>query len=178
MGYVVFLRGSNVGGKNVFRPAQLVAELAHLDVVNVGAAGTFVVRGPTSVAAIREELLTRLPFAPEIAIRPSSEIRALAASRPFASSAPSKEERTWAAILCGKARKHPELPHLTPAGKDWSIRIERIQGSIVLGTLHRRPSRSLFPNQVVEKEFGVPATTRWWDTIEKIARILEDQQSH
>src|SRR5262249_25799697 len=125
----------------------------------------------------KDEILTRLPFAPEIAIRPASEVRALAASRPFARSALSKEERAWAAVLCGKPKKFPKLPHLAPAGKDWSVRIERIEGAIVLGVLHRRPKRFLFPNQVVEKEFGVPATTRWWDTIEKIAHIIEDSVS-
>jgi len=29
----------------------------------------------------------------------------------------------------------------------------------------------VYANQVVEKALGVPATTRWWDTIEKIAQI-------
>src|SRR5262249_60541620 len=96
MALVVFLRGSNVGGKNVFRPAQLVAGLAHLDVVNVGAAGTFVVRGRCTAAAGKDEILTRLPFAPEIAIRPASEGRALAASRPFARSALSQTARACA----------------------------------------------------------------------------------
>jgi len=174
--HVVFLRGANVGGKNVFRPAQLVAALAHLDVLNVGAAGTFVVRGKSSAAAIREEILSRLPFAPGIAIRPASEIRALARSGPFAGRPLAKDERAWAAVLCGKPTKRPSLPHLAPAGKDWSVRIERIEGSLVLGILHRRP-KFLFPNQVVEKEFGVPATTRWWDTIEKVAQILEGSAS-
>jgi len=174
MAHVVFLRGSNVGGKNVFRPAQLTADLAHLDVVNVGAAGTFLVRGRSSAGAIREEILTRLPFAPGIVIRPASEVRSLVASQPFARSALSKEERAWAAILCETSARKPKLPCLAPAGKDWSVRVERIEGSFVLGVLHRRP-KPLYPNQVVEKEFGVQATTRWWETIEKIAQILDGQ---
>src|SRR5262249_13178416 len=120
MAHVVFLRGSNVGGKNIFRPAKLVADLAHLDVVNVGAAGTFIVRGKTTAAAIREEILSRLSFTPEIAIRPASEIRVLAASGPFAKVPLAKDERAWSAILCGKPKKGPaKLPHFTPAGKDW-----------------------------------------------------------
>ena len=44
MALVVFLRGVNVGGHKTFRPAALARELAALDLVNVGAAGTFVVR--------------------------------------------------------------------------------------------------------------------------------------
>ncbi len=41
---VVLLRGVNVGGHKTFRPSALAAQLQHLDVVNIGAAGTFVVR--------------------------------------------------------------------------------------------------------------------------------------
>jgi hypothetical protein len=36
---------AEVGGNNVFRPARLAGELRGLEVVNVGAAGTFAVRG-------------------------------------------------------------------------------------------------------------------------------------
>ena len=101
MSHVVFLRAANVGGKNVFRPAQLAASLAHLEIVNVGAAGTFVVRAGASAAAIRREILARLPFEPAIAVRPGSEVVALVRSDPFRGVALSKDLRGWAAVLCG-----------------------------------------------------------------------------
>ena len=44
MALVVFLRGVNVGGHRRFRPSALAAELKHLGAVNIGAAGTFVIR--------------------------------------------------------------------------------------------------------------------------------------
>jgi hypothetical protein len=31
----------------------------------------------------------------------------------------------------------------------------------------------LFRNQVVEKALGVPATTRWWETFERTAPLVE-----
>jgi uncharacterized protein (DUF1697 family) len=31
---------------------------------------------------------------------------------------------------------------------------------------------ALYPNQVIEKEFGVATTTRSWNTILKVAEIL------
>jgi uncharacterized protein (DUF1697 family) len=71
---VVFLRAANVGGKNVFRPAQLARALDHLDVVNVGAAGTFVVRGKASAARIRREIVALLPFEPSLAVVPAGEV--------------------------------------------------------------------------------------------------------
>jgi hypothetical protein len=46
MALVVFLRGVNVGGHRTFRPSILAQQLKRYDVVNVGAAGTFVIRKP------------------------------------------------------------------------------------------------------------------------------------
>src|SRR5438876_8973701 len=68
MALVVFLRGVNVGGHRTFRPSLLAKELSHYDVVNVGAAGTFIVRKPGSRTELRAELLRMLPFDTEIVL--------------------------------------------------------------------------------------------------------------
>ena len=173
MPHVVFLRAANVGGKNVFRPAQLAAALAHLDLVNVGAAGTFVVRGKATPAAIRREILAHLPFEPEIAVRPAGEVVALVRSAPFRGLAFTKDLRGWVATLGGRPKTRPKLPLLKPAGKAWSVRFDRIEGAYALGLSQRRAGGSLSPNQVVEAALGVPATTRWWETFERVAELLE-----
>jgi uncharacterized protein (DUF1697 family) len=170
--HVVFLRAANVGGKNVFRPARLAAELTHMDMVNVGAAGTFVVRGKASPAAIRREILARLPFAPEIAVRPAAEIVALVKSDPFRGARLSKDLRGWVAVLGRRPRALPDLPLAKPAGKAWSVRFERLDGAFALGLWQRRPGGFVFPNQVVEGALGVPATTRWWETLERVAALV------
>ena len=54
MALVVLLRGVNVGGHRTLRPAVLAKELADLDVVNIGAAGTFVIRQPVTHATARQ----------------------------------------------------------------------------------------------------------------------------
>ena len=63
MALVALLRGVNVGGYRTFRPSTLARELGEYDVVNVGAAGTFVVRKPGSRSKFRTALLRKLPFA-------------------------------------------------------------------------------------------------------------------
>ena len=68
MALVVFLRGVNVGGHRIFRPSLLANQLSDFDVVNVGAAGTFVVRNRISQARLRAELVKRLPFETEVVI--------------------------------------------------------------------------------------------------------------
>ncbi len=172
MPHVVFLRAANVGGRNVFRPAKLAADLAHLDLVNLGAAGTFVVRGNASAAAIRREILALLPFAPGIVVRPAAEVLALARSRPFDGVRFSKDQRGWVAALDGRPKARPTLPIEVPAGKEWSLRFERVEGAFALGLCRRRAGRVVFPNPVVEKALGVPATTRWWETLERAAELL------
>ncbi|HXK10307.1 MAG TPA: DUF1697 domain-containing protein [Vicinamibacteria bacterium] len=172
MGHVVFLRAANVGGRNVFRPAELVRELRHLDVVNVGAAGTFVVRGKATAAAVRREILARLPFEPGLAVVPGKDVLALVDGRPFARVTLSKDLRGWVAVLDGPPKSRPTLPIAVPAGKAWSVRFERLDVPFALGLWQRRPRGFVFPNEVVEKTLGVRATTRYWETVERTAEIL------
>src|SRR3989442_4949405 len=75
---VVFLRGVNVGGRKRFQPSVLARELSDFDVVNVGAAGTFVIRKPISQTMVRAGLLRRLPFTTEVMICQSRDVIHLA----------------------------------------------------------------------------------------------------
>jgi uncharacterized protein (DUF1697 family) len=77
MAHVVFLRGVNVGGNNVFRPAKLAVELKHLEAVNVGAAGTFVIKARARAADVRREVLSRLAFQPGISVHSARDVLAL-----------------------------------------------------------------------------------------------------
>src|SRR6266852_3101025 len=83
MALVVFLRGVNVGGHRTFRPSILARELSDYDVVNVGAAGTFVVRKPGSRAKFRAELLRKLPFKAEVVLCAGHDLIRLEMENPF-----------------------------------------------------------------------------------------------
>jgi len=173
MAHVVFLRAANVGGRNVLRPAQLAAALEHLDVVNVGAAGTFLVRERASAATVRKEIQQHLRHDLELAVVPAKEIAALVNEEPFRGVTFSKDRRAWVAVLCSRPRTRASLPLESPAGKLWSVRVDRVEGSFALGLYQRQERGHVFPNQVVEKALGVPATTRWWETIVKVADLIE-----
>ena len=173
MSQVVFLRGVNVGGRNVFRPAKLVADLARLDVVNVGAAGTFVVRANASAAAVRAAILGELPFEPRMSIHRGADVLRLVDADPFAREKASKNLRRWVAPLDAKPKTIPPLPIAVPAKGAWSVRFDRVESGFALGLI-RIPQRKgfVFPTDVVEDALGVGATTRWWETLLKIAAIL------
>src|SRR5687768_2085157 len=84
MALVVFLRGCNVGGNRTFRPTILAERLKHYDVVNIGAAGTFVIRKRTSHAKLRADLRRRLPFEAEAIICEGNDLISAASTAPFA----------------------------------------------------------------------------------------------
>jgi uncharacterized protein (DUF1697 family) len=174
MPHAVFLRAANVGGHNVFKPARLARELSALGVVNLGAAGTFAVRSGATASDVRVAFLRHLPFEPAIAVVPARALRALAASAPFAGEKFSKDRRGWVAVLCARPERQPALPLVSPPGRAWEVRLERLAPPFALGLWQRQPKGALSPNEVVERATGAPATTRWWETIEKLAALLAD----
>ena len=83
MALIVFVRGINVGGHRAFRPSVLAKELGGYDVVNVGAAGTLVIRKPGSRAKLLAELRRKLPFEATIAFCEGSDLIRLEMDNPF-----------------------------------------------------------------------------------------------
>jgi uncharacterized protein (DUF1697 family) len=171
--HVVFLRAVNVGGTKVFRPAELAGALKHLDVVNIGAAGTFVVRSAESAAGIQRAFADALPFDPVLAVRPGREVVALLRRQPFGGVTFSKDHRGWVAVLTARARLRPTLPQAQPGGRDWLVRFEAVEGAFAWGQWRRHPVRQAVPGLAIEKALGVPVTVRYWETIERIGKILE-----
>src|SRR5215471_2988942 len=83
MALIVFFRGINVGGHRPFRPSVLAKELGIYDAVNVGAAGTLVVRKPGLRAKFLAELRRKLPFEATIAFCDGSDLIRLEMDNPL-----------------------------------------------------------------------------------------------
>jgi len=173
MTFVVFLRGVNVGGNKKFSPAALAKDLSHLDVTNVGAAGTFVVRRAKSAAAVRKAIAEKLPFEAHAAIVPADDLVSLADDPRFPKDPSGDDIRPMLAILAKEPAKTPRLPLRRPDGDDWQMRLVRFVASGPFVLYLWRPDRArMLYTDIVEREFGVPATSRTWKTIEKIRTIL------
>lgn len=176
MALVVFLRGVNVGGHRTFRPSLLAKELSDFDLVNVGAAGTFVVRNRISHARLRAELAKRLPFETEVVICPGDDVLALKSANPFAGQ-PSGPKIIWfVSILAKRGRPLPSTPFSLPSKGEWSLKILAVKDRFVLG-LYRREMKAIRCLGQLDKVFGVLATTRNWNTITAIAGILQKTKS-
>jgi uncharacterized protein (DUF1697 family) len=169
----VFLRGVNVGGTRVFQPSQLTKELAHLGVINVGAAGTFVVRNGGSHERLRAEFLRRLKFPAELMICRGTDITRLVEEEPFPAVDWEGDVRRFLTILSRPPRLRPELPLEVPTGESWQVKFIRISGRFALAWWRRLGRSFLDPNSVAERRLGVAATTRNWNTIVRIAEVLD-----
>jgi len=173
MRWVVFLRAVNVGGTNRCQPASIAMQLAKFGVLNIGAVGTFVVREDVSEATLRAALARKLPFKCEIMICPARDIIKLAAKDPFSQQPSGPNIVRFVSVLAKRLRALPPLPLILPADDDWLVKIIAIQDRFVLG-LYRRQMKAISYLGKIEKKFGLAATTRSWNTIQRIVKVLND----
>lgn len=176
MALVIFLRGVNVGGHKTFRPTVLARALSNYDVVNVGAAGTFVVRKPgPSRAKFRAALLRKLPVKAEVVLCDGRALIRMEKENPFALE-PSRADLVRFVSVLSKGRSlRAALPVAFPPDGDWFVRVIASKDQFVFG-VYRRHMKTIGYLGRVDKLFGVPATTRNWNTILAIVRILKDNQ--
>lgn len=176
MALVVFLRGVNVGGHRIFRPSVLARELSDYDVVNVGAAGTFVVRKPGSRAKFRAALLHKLPFETEVVLCEGRDFLRLATENPFGTK-PCPPGVVWFVSILSKAGGiRAPLPVVFPSEGEWLVRVIASQRQFVFG-IYRRHMKTIGYLGQIDKLYAVPATTRNWNTIAAILRILKGQKN-
>lgn len=171
MRWVVFLRAVNVGGANRCRPASIAKQLAKFGLVNIGAVGTFVVREDVSEPVLRAAIARKLPFKCEIMICPARDIIKLVEKDPFSGKPSGPTITRFVSVLHKPLHTPPPLPLSLPWDDDWLLKIIAIQGRFVLG-VYRREMKAISYLGKLEKQLGVPITTRSWTTIEKIATVL------
>lgn len=172
MALVVLLKGLNVGGHRTFRPSVLARELKHLDIVNVGAAGTFVVRKSVPRATLRAEIARRVPFEADVMICSGGAVLRLTALDPFAGRPTRPDIIHFVSVLAKRRQPSSPIPLDIPAGGKWCVRVLGQQDQFVYG-MYRREMKAIRYLGELENVFGGPVTTRNWNTIQAIARILE-----
>ena len=173
MALVVLLRGVNVGGHRTFRPAALTTQLKHLDAVNIGAAGTFVIRRPVTRAQLRAELGRRLPFDAEIMICEGREIVRLMSRNHFADQPVRPDIVRFVSVLSERPHPAPSMPICFPSSGTWLLKILARDNRFIFG-VYRRDMKVVSYLGRLDRIFGVPATTRNWNTITAISRVLSE----
>ena len=172
MALVVFLRGVNVGGHRTFRPSILARELSAFDVVNVGAAGTFVVRKAGSRAKFRAALRRKLPFETTVVVCDGRDLMRLETENPFGTVPSRADVVRFVSILSKAGPVHAAVPIRLPPSGRWLVRVVASQKQFVFG-VYRRHMKTIGYLGQLDKLFGGRATTRNWNTIVAIVRILK-----
>ena len=135
-----------MGGHRSFRPSALAARLRHLDVISIGAAGTFVVRRAVGVAELRDEFFSAHPVRPDVV--------------------------RFVSVLARSPRVSPQVPLDLPADGPWMVKVLAREGRFLVGVYRRRMS-AIRQLGALDRLFGVPVTTRNWNTVGAIADVLE-----
>ena len=171
MALVVFFRGINVGGHRTVHPSILARELRAYDVVNVGAAGTLVVRKPGLRASFIAELRRKLPFEAEIAFCDGSDLLGLENENPFGSEPSAPDLVRFVSILSKRGHSKASPPIAIPEGEEWFVRVLGSKDRFVFG-VYRRHMKTIGYLGQLDELFGAPATTRSWSTILSVLGIL------
>ncbi len=172
MALVAFLRGVNVGGHRRFRPSVLAERLSEYDVVSVGATGTFVVRKPGSLAKFRRVLHRELPFKAHVSICDGRELVRLATLDPFDGNLSRPDIVRFVSILPKPSSVLNRFPISLPPNGDWFVRVIGSNKQFVFGE-YRRHMKTIGYLGQIDEMFGVPATTRNWNTVRAVVRILQ-----
>jgi hypothetical protein len=124
--------------------------------VNIGAAGTFVVRAPIGRTTLRAHLRRHLPFDTEVMICDGRDILRLAAGDPFANQPAGPGIVPFVSVLARRPASAAPTRLSLPAGGEWCLRVLTCQDRFVVG-LYRREMRAIRYLDQLERIFGVPA---------------------
>ncbi|MEO7182875.1 MAG: hypothetical protein ABI141_18765 [Gemmatimonadaceae bacterium] len=144
--------------------------------MNVGAAGTFVVRRLGSRREFRAALLRELPIATTIVFCDGRDLMRIESDHPFGPEPADPGVVRFVSFLARRGRTRPALPISLPAGENWLVHVVASTDRLVFGE-YRRHMRTISYLGQLDKLFGVPMTTRNWTTVRSILRALDDPRN-
>jgi hypothetical protein len=103
-----------------------------------------------------------------------SDLVRLVSSKPFGRYPSSPDIVPFVSVLASRRQPALPLPIRFPATGEWGLRVIGQQRRFVFG-LYRRTMRAISQLGQLDRLFGVPTTTRNWNTIMAIARLLEEK---
>jgi hypothetical protein len=145
--------------------------------VNIGAAGTLVVRKPGSRVKFFAELHQRLPFEADFAFCDGSDLVRLEMENPYATEPSCPDVVRFVSVLSKAGRGRPPFPIALPEDGEWLVRIIGSKDRLVFG-VYRRHMKTIGYLGRIDELFGAPATTRRWNTILAVLRILKTHGTH
>jgi uncharacterized protein (DUF1697 family) len=178
--YVALLRGINVGGRKLIKMAELVRIFTNAGCQNTR---TYIQSGNVifdSAAAnssaltnkIERTLQKELGYPVTVILRKLSDLEAIVRRNPFKKFAKALDAYPFVVFLRGDPQHKPKLPLLSQIE---NLEVFEIKDGVAFIIARRKKDgRSGNPNAFVEKQLGVPGTTRNWNTVNKIVKAAEN----
>ncbi|MCK6605026.1 MAG: DUF1697 domain-containing protein [Ignavibacteriaceae bacterium] len=174
-GYIAFIRGINVGGKNIIKKEKLAEIFVSAGLNNVK---TFIQSGNVFFTTggdtgqikndIEEALYKHLGNRVPVMIMAQSYIAEVVNEYPFKDIPADPDLKTYYVILEGDPAK--DIPVPFESEKDGILFFHR-KGLIFCATSKPVNGKYFYPNAVLEKLSGTPATTRNIKTMKALAEI-------
>ncbi len=101
-------------------------------------------------------------------LRTSEELQTIAKLNPFNKITTHADSKMFVTFVSEKIRPNPKPPLLSTR---MDVEIIAVKGRELFSLSHEVSGRFGFPNLFVEKEFGVAATTRNWNTTKRLAEL-------
>jgi uncharacterized protein (DUF1697 family) len=121
-------------------------------------------------------LLRKLPFEAEVVLCDGRDLMRLETNNPFAAEPPLTDVVRFVSILSKAGGVRVSLPVTLPPDGDWLVKVIASDGQFVFG-MYRRHMKTIRYLGQIDKLYGVPATTRNWNTIVAIVQILKGEVS-
>jgi len=175
--YIALLKGVNVGGKNRIKMASLIESFAGLGLRNCRSyiqCGNIVFETKAAAnEALRRKIEKQLSktFGNEahVILKTVADLRSLVKQNPFKRTPVNHDTMLCVAFLANPPAATPRLPLQSQTEKLELIAIKD-QAAFVVAR-RKQTGWFGFPNNFVEKELRVIATTRQWSTVGKIVQF-------
>jgi uncharacterized protein (DUF1697 family) len=119
--------------------------------------------------------MKKLPFEAEVALCDGRDLIRLMIDNPFGPEPQRPDVVRFVSILSRASRVRPTLPVTLPPSGEWLVRVIAARDRFVFGE-YRRQMRTIGYLGQIDKLFGVPATTRNWNSIGAIVRALNNEE--
>lgn len=176
--YVAFLRAVNVAGHAIISMSDVKQAFLAAGCKNVR---TYVQSGnvlfdvaegaidPAMKRKIRKQVTDLAGSQASTVFRSADELEAMARTTPFAGVEDDVDAKFYVAFLEKKPKAMPKAVLSSPKEALDVIGLQNLDVFVVSRPKHGQYG---FPNTLVEKRFGVSATTRQWSTVSKIVGLL------
>ncbi len=176
--YVALLRGINVGGHHKLPMADLKKEMSKLGFENpvtlLNSGNVIFEANAEAIPAMETRLAAQLQktfgFTVPVLIRTGTDFSEMLKMQPFKKIQITPDIRLYVSFLKQEPTQKLKLPWTSD---DQTFRILHIQHRTIFSVLDLAVTKTVKGMDSLEKMFGKEITTRNWNTVEKIAAIVE-----